>query len=100
MQNSKHNGGESVPARASLGARGDLRGGRPVNLSPTITFIHHPFARLPFITSTEDRTMREDLKPGNPFPDFRLPNQDGTEVSLSELMGGWPVVLTFNRGNY
>ncbi len=44
--------------------------------------------------------MREDLKPGNPFPDFRLPNQDGTEVSLSDLMGGWPVVLTFNRGNY
>ena len=44
--------------------------------------------------------MREDLKPGNLFPDFRLPDQDGREVSLSELMGGWPVVLTFNRGNY
>ena len=44
--------------------------------------------------------MLEDLKPGNTFPDFRLPNQDGAEVGLSELMAGWPLVLTFNRGNY
>ena len=44
--------------------------------------------------------MREDLRPGNPFPDFRLPDQTGNEVSLSTLMNGWPVVLTFNRGNY
>ena len=44
--------------------------------------------------------MREDLKPGNPFPDFSLPDQSGKEVSLSESMNGWPMVLTFNRGNY
>ena len=44
--------------------------------------------------------MREDLRPGNHFPDFSLPDQTGKEVSLSTLMNGWPVVLTFNRGNY
>ena len=44
--------------------------------------------------------MREDLKPGNTFPDFRLPDQTGAEGSLIERMNGWPVVLTFNRGNY
>ena len=45
-------------------------------------------------------TMREDLKPGNSFPDFSLPDQAGKDLSLSEAMNGWPVVLTFNRGNY
>ena len=44
--------------------------------------------------------MRDDLRPGNPFPDFSLPDHTGKEVSLSTLMNGWPVVLTFNRGNY
>ena len=44
--------------------------------------------------------MREDLKPGKPFPDFNLPDQAGKDVSLSEATNGWPVVLTFNRGNY
>ena len=44
--------------------------------------------------------MREDLRPGSSFPDFSLPDQTGKEVSLSTLMKGWPVVLTFNRGNY
>ncbi len=44
--------------------------------------------------------MRDDLRPGNPFPDFSLPDQTGKELSLSALMNGWPVVLTFNRGNY
>ena len=44
--------------------------------------------------------MREDLKPGNPFPDLSLPNQDGELVQLSRIMRGWPTILTFNRGNY
>ena len=44
--------------------------------------------------------MREDLKPGNQFPDFSLASTDGEVVQLSRLMRGWPTVLTFNRGKY
>lgn len=44
--------------------------------------------------------MRDDLKPGNAFPDFALPDQDGEMVKLSAFMNGKPLVLTFNRGNY
>ena len=44
--------------------------------------------------------MKKELQPGNVFPDFHLPDQTGKEASLSERMNGWPVVLTFNRGNY
>ena len=44
--------------------------------------------------------MREDLKSGNPFPDFSLPNTMKEMVTLSEYMGGMPTVVTFNRGNY
>jgi peroxiredoxin len=44
--------------------------------------------------------MRADLKPGNQFPDFELPDQDGGMVRLSDFMGGKPLALTFNRGNY
>ena len=44
--------------------------------------------------------MREDLKPGNKFPDFSLPDQEGNVSRLSQLMRGWPTILTFNRGNY
>jgi len=34
--------------------------------------------------------MREDLKPGNVFTDFGLPNHVGKMVRLSEYMDGWP----------
>ncbi len=44
--------------------------------------------------------MRADLKPGNIFQDFELPDQDGEMVGLRDLMDGKPLVLTFNRGNY
>lgn len=44
--------------------------------------------------------MREDLKSGNPFPDFSLPNTMNELVTLSEFMGEMPTVITFNRGNY
>ena len=47
-----------------------------------------------------EQTMRDDLKPGNIFPDFTLADQTGAEQSLSGVMNGWPLVLTFNRGNY
>ncbi len=44
--------------------------------------------------------IREDLQPGNPFPDFELPDQDGAVRKLSELMGGWLTILVFWRGQY
>ena len=44
--------------------------------------------------------MRDDLKPGNPFPDFELPDQTGQAVKLSALIGQRPAALIFNRGNY
>ncbi|HSK17418.1 MAG TPA: redoxin domain-containing protein [Gaiellaceae bacterium] len=42
--------------------------------------------------------MRNDLAPGNPFPDLRLPEHTGRELSLSEIAGGQPLVLAFVRG--
>ncbi len=44
--------------------------------------------------------MREDLKPGNGFPDFELPDQDGQSAKLRNLMAGMPTALNSNRGNY
>lgn len=44
--------------------------------------------------------VREDLRPGNTFPDFALPDTGGKVVRLGELMGGWPTILIFERGNY
>lgn len=31
------------------------------------------------------------LKEGTPAPDFTLPDQDGTPVTLSDLRGSWVV---------
>lgn len=42
--------------------------------------------------------MREDLVPGNPFPDLRLPEHTGNELSLSEIAERQPLVLNFVRG--
>lgn len=44
--------------------------------------------------------MREDLKPGNKFPNFSLPDTSGKVVQLSELIDGWPTILIFERGKY
>jgi peroxiredoxin len=44
--------------------------------------------------------IREDLIPGNIFPDFERPDQDGIVKTLDELMRGWPTVLVFWRGAY
>ena len=44
--------------------------------------------------------IREDLKPGNIFPDFECPDQNGEMRKLSELMDGWPTVIVFWRGQY
>ena len=42
--------------------------------------------------------MREDLVPGNPFPDLRLPETTGEELALSAIAGEQPLVLAFVRG--
>jgi peroxiredoxin len=42
--------------------------------------------------------MREDLVPGNEFPDIRLPEHTGQELSLSEIAKQQPLVLAFVRG--
>jgi peroxiredoxin len=42
--------------------------------------------------------VRADLVPGNLFPDVRLPEHTGRELSLSEIASGKPLVLCFVRG--
>ena len=42
--------------------------------------------------------MREDLVPGNPFPDLRLPETTGKELGLSQIAARSPLVLAFVRG--
>ena len=42
--------------------------------------------------------MRADLVAGAPFPDFRLPEHTGRELSLREIAKGQPLVLNFVRG--
>ncbi|MFQ5848544.1 MAG: hypothetical protein ACE5IQ_12850 [Candidatus Methylomirabilales bacterium] len=44
--------------------------------------------------------MRSDLRVDNPFPDFELPDQDGTMRNLSQLLRGFPGALIFIRGYY
>ncbi len=47
-----------------------------------------------------DYQMHAELKVGNTFPDFELPDQDGELRKLSELIRGFPTVLIFSRGYY
>jgi peroxiredoxin len=42
--------------------------------------------------------MRDDLAPGNPFPNLRLPDTTGRELALSEIGPGHPLLLAFVRG--
>ncbi len=44
--------------------------------------------------------MRENLRPGEKFPDIELPNQDEKLTRLSSLMRGFPTVVVFSRGYY
>ncbi len=45
-----------------------------------------------------DYPMRPDLKVGNRFPDFALPDHRGEPQRLSRLLQGMPGVLVFYRG--
>ena len=42
--------------------------------------------------------MPLNLSVGDPFPDHRMPDHTGTEVSLSEVAQGLPLFLAFFRG--
>ena len=44
--------------------------------------------------------MRDNLRPGEEFPDIELPNQDEELTKLSNLMRGLPTVAVFSRGYY
>jgi peroxiredoxin len=44
--------------------------------------------------------MRQNLRPGESFPDIELPNQDNVAMKLSDLMCGFPTIVVFSRGYY
>jgi len=48
----------------------------------------------------ESGIYEEALKIGDKAPDFTLPNAEGEEVQLSELLEKGPVVLTWYRGSW
>ena len=39
-----------------------------------------------------------NLKIGQKFPDIELPDHEGVQTKLSELVGKFPFILTFYRG--
>ncbi len=47
-----------------------------------------------------DYPMRADLKIGNKFPNFTLPDHTGEPQQLSKILRGFPGVLIFSRGYY
>src|SRR5438105_7268496 len=84
-----------------------LPGRRPVRLHrrnlvdlghlPARTLCGRSHSCLPSWSRQED-VMRDDLVPDNAFPDLRLPEHTGEELSLSEIAKGQPLVLCFVRG--
>jgi peroxiredoxin len=44
--------------------------------------------------------MLKDLQPGDTFPDFELPDENGDMHRLSELQGGNPMVVQLGRGQH
>jgi peroxiredoxin len=44
--------------------------------------------------------MRDDIRVGNKFPDFELPDHNGEPQKLSQLMRGFPTALIFSRGYF
>lgn len=44
--------------------------------------------------------MRDDVREGARFPDYRLPDHDGAERQLSELQGENPMLLHLSRGGF
>jgi len=44
--------------------------------------------------------MRENLRPGEKFPDIELVNEDDKLTKVSSLMRGCPTAVVFSRGYY
>jgi peroxiredoxin len=44
--------------------------------------------------------MRDDIIPGSAFPDYELPDQNGTLCRLSDIQSGSPMILVLSRGPF
>ena len=44
--------------------------------------------------------MLKNLKPGDTFPDFELPDENGVMYRLSDLQGSNPMVVQLGRGEH
>jgi peroxiredoxin len=44
--------------------------------------------------------MKGNIRPGEIFPDYELPDHTGTRRKLSELQGNDPMILVLSRGAY
>jgi len=44
--------------------------------------------------------MRDNLRPGQEFPDIELANDNEERTKLSSLMRGFPTAVVFSRGYY
>jgi peroxiredoxin len=53
---------------------------------------------LPKIDFLERRGATMNMVIGGRFPDIELPDQDGQQSKLSDLVGKFPFILSFYRG--
>ena len=44
--------------------------------------------------------MKENLRPGEEFPDIELPSDEGEVVKLSSIIRGFPTAVVFSRGYF
>ena len=44
--------------------------------------------------------MRDNLRPGQEFPDIELANDNEEHTKLSSVMRGFPTAVVFSRGYY
>jgi len=44
--------------------------------------------------------MRDNLRPGQEFPDIELANDHEERTKLSSVMRGFPTAVVFSRGYY
>jgi peroxiredoxin len=44
--------------------------------------------------------MKPDIRPGERFPDYELPDHTGTRRKLSEIQGDDPMILVLSRGHF
>ncbi len=44
--------------------------------------------------------MRPDIRPGERFPDYELPDHTGSRRKLSEIQGDDPMILVLSRGHF